>query len=73
MDYRYCSVWEIIKRFIIGWGIAGVLLVVASCVKYHEFIGRTFSNNMWSLFHAIAPCIIIFLGIVYIVRSAFRI
>ena len=30
------TVWSIIKRFIFGWLLTGVLLVIVSCVKYKE-------------------------------------
>lgn len=36
MDYQVVTVGNIIKRFLIGWIIAGVLLVVVSCIKYKE-------------------------------------
>lgn len=45
MDYQVVTVGNIIKRFLIGWIIAGVLLVVVSCIKYKEYIITAFANN----------------------------
>lgn len=42
------TVWSVIKRFIFGWLLTGVLLVIVSCVKYKEFIITAFTNNMWA-------------------------
>ena len=46
------TVWSIIKRFIFGWLLTGVLLVIVSCVKYKEFIITAFTNNMWAWVNA---------------------
>ena len=66
------TVWSIIKRFIFGWLLTGVLLVIVSCVKYKEFIITSFTNNMWAWVNAVMPIIIIILGIGYMIKSLFR-
>lgn len=66
------TVWSIIKRFIFGWLLTGVLLVIVSCVKYKEFIIKAFTNNMWAWVNAVMPIIIIILGIGYMIKSLFR-
>ena len=66
------TVWSVIKRFIFGWLLTGVLLVIVSCVKYKEFIITAVTNNMWAWVNAVMPIIIIILGIGYMIKSLFR-
>ena len=66
------TVWSIIKRFIFGWLLTGVLLVIVSCVKYKEFIITAFIYNMLAWVNAVMPIIIIILGIGYMIKSLFR-
>ena len=72
MDYQAVTVWTVIKRFLIGWSIAGALLVVVSCVKYKEFIVTAFANNTWARINAVMPIVIMVFAIRYIIRSLFR-
>ena len=72
MDYQAVTVWTVIKRFLIGWAIAGALLVVVSCVKYKEFIVTAFANNTWAWINAVMPLVIMVFAIGYIIRSLFR-
>ena len=72
MDYQVVTVGNIIKRFLIGWIIAGVLLVVVSCIKYKEYIITAFVNNTWAWIDAIMPVVIMVFAIGYVIRSLFR-
>ena len=72
MDYQAVTVWTVIKRFLIGWAIAGALLVVVSCIKYKEFIITAFANNTWAGINAAMPIVIMVFVIGYIIRSLFR-
>ena len=72
MGYQADTVSTVIKQFIIGWLIAGVFLVVVSCVKYHDFIVTAFANNTWAWINAVMPMVIILLVIGYRIRSIFR-
>lgn len=72
MEYRSTGVWDIIKGFVIGWGIALGLLVIVSCVKYREFIATAFTNNVWALVNAVMPIVIIVFVLFYLLRSVFR-
>ena len=72
MDYQVVTVGNIIKRFLIGWIIAGVLLVVVSCIKYKEYIITAFANNTWAWIDAIMPVVIMVFAIGYVIRSLFR-
>ena len=72
MDDQAVTVWTVIRRFLIGWAVAGVLLVVVSCVKYKEFIVTAFANNTWAWINAIMPIVIIVFGIGYLLKSLFR-
>lgn len=72
MDYQVVTVGNIIKRFLIGWIIAGVLLVVVSCIKYKEYIITAFANNTWARIDAIMPVVIMVFAIGYVIRSLFR-
>ena len=71
MDYQVVTVGNI-KRFLIGWIIAGVLLVVVSCIKYKEYIITAFANNTWAWIDAIMPVVIMVFAIGYVIRSLFR-
>ena len=72
MDYQVVTVGNIIKHFLIGWIIAGVLLVVVSCIKYKEYIITAFANNTWAWIDAIMPVVIMVFAIGYVIRSLFR-
>ena len=72
MDYQVVTVGNIINRFLIGWIIAGVLLVVVSCIKYKEYIITAFANNTWAWIDAIMPVVIMVFAIGYVIRSLFR-
>lgn len=72
MDYQAVTVWTVIKRFLIGWSIAGALLVVVSCVKYKEFLVTAIANNTWVWINAVMPVVIMVFAIGYIIRSLFR-
>lgn len=72
MDYQTVTVWTVIKRFLIGWAVAGMLLVAVSCVKYKEFIITVFTNNTWAWINAIMPVVIVIFGIWYMLKSVFR-
>lgn len=64
--------WEIIKRFLIAWLVVFVFLVICSCVRYREFIAAAFSDQMWELFNAVMPIIIIIFVFAYIIKTIFR-
>lgn len=72
MNVQAVTVWTVIRRFLIGWAVAGVLLVVVSCVKYKEFIVTAFANNTWAWINAIMPIVIIVFVIGYLLKSLFR-
>lgn len=68
MDYQAVTVGTVIKRFLIGWAIAGIVLIVFSCVKYKEFIVTAFENNTLAWINAVMPIAIM----VYIIKCLFR-
>lgn len=72
MDYQTITVWTVIKRFLLGWVMAAIFLVIVSCVKYKEFIITTIANNTWALINAVMPVLIIIFGIFYMIRTVFR-
>ena len=72
MDYQTITVWTVIKRFLLGWVMAEIFLVIVSCVKYKEFIITTIANNTWALINAGMPVLIIIFGIFYMIRTVFR-
>lgn len=72
MDYQTVTVWTVMKRFILGWLLAGIFLVIVSCVKYKEFIITAFANNTWAWMNAMMPVLIMVLGIWYMLKSIFR-
>ena len=72
MDFGTVTVWTVIKRFLFGWIAAGGLLVIASCVKYREFIVTVFLNNTWAWINALMPVVIILVGIRYMIRAVLK-
>ena len=72
MDYQTITVWTVIKRFLLGWVMAAIFLVIVSCVKYKAFIITTIANNTWALINAGMPVLIIIFGIFYMIRTVFR-
>lgn len=72
MDYQTVTVWIVVKRFILGWLLAGIFLVIVSCVKYKEFIITTFANNAWAWVNAMMPVLIMVFGISYMLKTIFR-
>ena len=72
MDYQSVTVWTVIKRFLMGWLIEGIVLVVISCVEYKEYILYAFTNNILAWINAIIPIVIIVFGIRLMLRSLFR-
>ena len=72
MEYRSTGACDIIKRFLLGWGVALGILVIVSCVKYREFIATAFTTNVWALVNAVMPVVIIVFVLFYLLRSVFR-
>lgn len=72
MDYQEVTIWSIIKRFLIGWMVVGLILVVVSCIKYKEFIATVFINNTWAWINAMMPVAIIIFGIYCMLKSLSR-
>ena len=64
--------FQIIKRFVLSWLLILVVLLIYSCVKYREQIAYHVSSNLWAGINGIMPPLIIILGILYAIRSAFR-
>lgn len=72
MEYQTVTTWTVIKRFLIGWAVAGLILVAVSCVKYKELIITVFTNNTLAWINAMAPMAIAIIGIWYMLKSIFR-
>lgn len=72
MDYQMITVGRVIKRFLLGWAVAGGVLTVFSCVKYKEFIVAAFTNNIWAWINAIIPMLIVIFAICYLLKAMFR-
>ena len=72
MEYELVMVWTVVKRFLVGWAAAAVALVIASCVKYREFIATAFAENVWAWVNAFMPLLIMVIGLGYLIKSIFR-
>lgn len=59
-------------RFILGWLVGFILLVIVSCVKHWDFIVACVGNNLWTLFNAAMPSVIIVVMIFYMIKSVFK-
>lgn len=64
--------WMILRRFVFGWLAGLLILVVISCVRHWEFITAAVGNNLWVLFNAAMPSVIIIFGIGYLLKNAFK-
>jgi hypothetical protein len=64
----YLTAWDIIKRFLIGWGIGLALLIIYSCVKYWDIIIAAVADNTWAWVNAVMPIVIIIGGILYLIK-----
>lgn len=71
MDYDI-TVWIVFKRFFLDWLIAGVGLVIVSCVKHGDFIMAAVANNTLAWFEAILPIGLTLYAIVLMVKSVFQ-
>lgn len=72
MVYQVMSVWDIIKRFLIGWTAGLGILVVVSCVKHWDYITAAFTENTLAFFNAVMPLVLIVYVLFYLIRSVFR-
>ena len=72
MEYEIAMIWTVIKRFLVGWALVAVTLVIVSCVKYQEFIAAAFAENVWAWVNAFMPVLIMIVGLGYLLKSMFR-
>lgn len=72
MAYELAMVWTVIKRFLVGWAVAGLVLLVISCVKYRAFIAAAFMENAWAWVNAIMPVVIMIIALGFLLKSVFR-
>lgn len=68
MEDKKVTAWNVIKRFILGWLVAGVFLVLVSCVKYMEFFIGVFPGDMWARMNAMIAILVMLFGIYYILK-----
>jgi len=72
MEYDLAMIWTVIKRFLVGWAVAAVVLFIAACIKYREFIAAALTENVWAWVNAFMPVLIIIFGLGYLLKSLFR-
>ena len=72
MEYDLAMIWTVIKRFLVGWAAAALVLFVVSCVKYRAFIGAAFAESAWAWINAIMPVVIMFWVLGYLLKSLLR-
>lgn len=72
MEYEIAMIWTVIKRFLVGWALVAVTLVIVSCVKYREFIATAFAENVWAWVNAFMPVLIMIVGLGYLLKTMFR-
>lgn len=63
------TIWTVIKRFVMGWAVTGVMLVVISCVRYGDYIMTAFSNMTMAWISTVVPTVIIAAVMVSLVRA----
>lgn len=72
MEYHDLNTWEIVKRFIIGWGIGLLGLIFYSCVRHWDFITASFASQTWAWINATMPLVILIVAIASIIRTFLR-
>lgn len=71
-EYQKFTVWDVIKRFIVGWVMGLVILAVYSCIKYRKYIGAVFTDSVLSWINAVIPIIIVVFAIIYMIKLILR-
>lgn len=71
-DYKDITVWGVIKRFLIGWGLVGCLLVLYSCIKYWKYISAVVKDSILGWINVAVPILIVVFTIGYMIKSLFR-
>lgn len=71
-EYQKFTVWDVIKRFIVGWVVGLVILAVYSCIKYRKYIGAVFTDSVLSWINAVIPIIIFVFAIIYMIKLILR-
>lgn len=71
-EYQELTVWDVIKRFIVGWVVGLVILAVYSCIKYRKYIGEVFTDSVLSWINAVIPIIIVVFAIIYMIKLILR-
>lgn len=71
-EYQKFTVWDVIKRFIVGWVVGLVILAVYSCIKYRKYIGAVFTDSVLSWINAVIPIIIVVFAIIYMIKLILR-
>lgn len=71
-EYQKFTIWDVIKRFIVGWVVGLVILAVYSCIKYRKYIGAVFTDSVLSWINAVIPIIIVVFAIIYMIKLILR-
>lgn len=71
-EYQKLTVWDVIKRFIVGWVVGLGILAVYSCIKYRKYIGAVFTDSVLSWINAVIPIIIVVFAIIYMIKLILR-
>lgn len=70
--YLEITVFGVIKRFIVGWGVGLGILAVYSCIKYRKYIGAVFTDSVLSWINAVIPIFVVVFAVIYMIKSVFR-
>ena len=68
----YYTFGEILAFFFRLWLIILLIIVTAAIIKYHEFILTDIGNNLLGVLTALAPVIIVLIGIRLLFRAIFH-
>lgn len=71
-DYNNKTVWMVIKRFLLGWSIAVLGLIIISCINYKQLIINIFAHNTGSWINAMMPSVIIIVCIGFMIKTLFK-
>lgn len=71
-DYNNKTVWMVIKRFLLGWSIAVLGLIIISCINYKQLIINIFVHNTGSWINAMMPSVIIIVCIGFMIKTLFK-
>ena len=68
MDYEE----RLIAKYTLRWILGGLFVVVLSILWHWDYIVASVGNNLWAIFSAAMPSVIILVMIIHMIKSVFK-